>query len=419
MHLPVLWGYISFVAIPTFLWLLGALAVRRRPFPARLAAFVAGSDNRLSLSRLQAFAWTLVIFGSFAAAMLVHTHITSDTDIRTGQAAAAAQLAFEKTTSDLKIADTKLSKMESLLNDAKTAWAIADVTAQNSRALAAGSTGSDRDAALKKAASDQQNEATLSVTMAGYQSAYENALKERNDAQGKRNKAEIEAKSTSSDWVKIPAALLALAGIAIGSGVFSSLIAGVNSDAKTACITALKRLTPDDLKARFPDANSIAGCDALVIEGAEMGSAGRVRLGTQPAPILFWDKNGNNIAVDLSEIKKAPDGIVIETSNGKLAYSLSGPLHALALGLPAFKYDLADLFRDDKNPSIFSLMKFQMFGWTVIAIGIYTWIFLSNLSPEMSALPLVDPSIVILTGLSQSGYLAGKAISSVGQDPPK
>jgi hypothetical protein len=81
------------------------------------------------------------------------------------------------------------------------------------------------------------------------------------------------------------------------------------------------------------------------------------------------------------------------------------------LGLPKFVYDLADLFRDDKNPAIFSLMKFQMFGWTVVAIGIYSWIFLTNLSPHISALPTVDQSIVLLTGLSQAGYLAGKAIN--------
>ena len=57
-------------------------------------------------------------------------------------------------------------------------------------------------------------------------------------------------------------------------------------------------------------------------------------------------------------------------------------------------------------------MKFQMFGWTVIAVVIYSWIFLTNLTSHLSALPNVDKTVVILTGLSQSGYLASKAVGS-------
>ena len=59
------------------------------------------------------------------------------------------------------------------------------------------------------------------------------------------------------------------------------------------------------------------------------------------------------------------------------------------------------------------LMKFQMFGWTIIAIFIYSWLFLSNLGSETASLPLVPQSIVILTGLSQAGYLGGKGVSSI------
>jgi hypothetical protein len=60
-------------------------------------------------------------------------------------------------------------------------------------------------------------------------------------------------------------------------------------------------------------------------------------------------------------------------------------------------------------------MKFQMFGWTVVAVRFYVILFLSKLANDISQLPTVDPSIVILTGVSQAGYLAGKAASTVSK----
>jgi hypothetical protein len=64
-------------------------------------------------------------------------------------------------------------------------------------------------------------------------------------------------------------------------------------------------------------------------------------------------------------------------------------------------------------------MKFQMFGWTIIAIVIYVYLFLADLRPSLESLPVVPASIVILTGLSQSGYLTGKAVSSMGTTDKK
>lgn len=83
--------------------------------------------------------------------------------------------------------------------------------------------------------------------------------------------------------------------------------------------------------------------------------------------------------------------------------------------LSEFKYfyEFSDLFRDDKNPNNMDLMKFQMFGWTVVAIVIYSFLFLNDLRANIESLPLVPESIVILTGLSQAGYLAGKGISNI------
>src|SRR5713226_7476123 len=73
---PVTIGWIIFFGVPGTLWLLGAIVNRgQRSRAARVFAFMVGTDNRLSLSRLQAFLWTLVIFGSFAAAMAIHKDI--------------------------------------------------------------------------------------------------------------------------------------------------------------------------------------------------------------------------------------------------------------------------------------------------------------------------------------------------------
>src|SRR5216684_3450105 len=73
---PVTIGWIIFFGVPGTLWLLGAIVNRgQRSRAARVFAFMVGTDNRLSLSRLQAFLWSLVIFGSFASAMAIHKDI--------------------------------------------------------------------------------------------------------------------------------------------------------------------------------------------------------------------------------------------------------------------------------------------------------------------------------------------------------
>lgn len=54
-------------------------------------------------------------------------------------------------------------------------------------------------------------------------------------------------------------------------------------------------------------------------------------------------------------------------------------------------------------------MKYQMFVWTLIAIVIYTYVFLRNPSTTISTLPELGEKFVILMGLSQAGYLGGKA----------
>ncbi|MEI9970700.1 MAG: hypothetical protein WDO73_00875 [Ignavibacteriota bacterium] len=383
---------------------------------ARIFAFIAGGDNRLSLSRLQAFAWTLVIFGSFGAAMAVHNHIASGTVLETRQKTAAAKQAVDTDDAELKSADARLTKARQLLDEAKTSEAAAEVTASTSQSLA-NAASTDKDTLQKKALDDRLNYDKLHAQRTGLETSYQNTLAERKERQTARDLAEIRAGSSSSDWVQIPLELLALAGIAIGSGVFSSVISALNAEGKTACVTAIRARATADLTARFPQMNAPSGSRPLLIEGVDLTGPGRARMGSVLTPILFWSGDGTAVVVDSAPVKSLSD-LVVETAHGKLAYIVTGTLESPELGRSEFVYDLGDLFRDDKSPSTFSLMKFQMFGWTVVAIGIYSWLFLSNLDPSLSALPRVDPSVVILTGLSQSGYLVSKAVSNVGKTDP-
>jgi hypothetical protein len=449
MNLEPVWlGYLIFFLVPIVLWMIGVAVVKRPGFEARAFAFVAGSDNRLSLSRLQAFSWTLVIFGSFAAAMAIHTKIVPITaqerkdKVAVDKAAAAKAAQAEK---DAGIAKESAVKEA---DTAKKAAATADAEAEAAAKLAAAATVTDvqkADAAQKaKAKADLTAKAAALATVAAEKTA---AAKK---AAADRIAADKAANVTGDDWVSIPAGLLALAGIALGSGVFSSLISAVNSEDKTACITGLQS---QNLAVYLANINAQAQADAatiaadpnataqarneaaakaaaaaqaaaealtfapprfcLIINGLEMKKAGRVRFGNVPAHVRDWNDEGTQIIVDVPP--NARNTLVVDTANGKLCYKLNGNYQAFTLGEAVFYYEFADLFRDDKNPASFDLMKFQMFGWTIIAIVIYSYLFLGDLNDHISTLPMVPSSIVTLTGLSQAGYLTSKAASSVNK----
>jgi hypothetical protein len=212
--------------------------------------------------------------------------------------------------------------------------------------------------------------------------------------------------------------LLALAGIAIGSGVFSSLISGVNGDDKTASLSSISVVDKDDnFNKNYPNASTPKCAKYLLINGTLLGDDGKIRLGTTKwtktlANPLYWNPNGTQILVDLPP-DPTFDKLIVDTPNGKLTYKLEGTKPNYSLGPPKINYEFADLFRDDKNPQNLSLMKFQMFGWTAIAIFIYVYLFLGNLSASIATLPALDPNIAILTGISQAGYLGGKGVSNV------
>ncbi|MBI1761946.1 MAG: hypothetical protein HYR56_10970 [Acidobacteria bacterium] len=408
MGAPVILGKAAFFLVPLLLWAVAAFATKQKGLGVRAFAFIAGSDNRLSLAKLQALAWTLVIFGSFAAAMISHNPIASGGEAEQKQAVADADKATQK-------AEELKKEAEKALTAAKNARSeMADADEANKDAQKIIETAKDEEKTKAKTAADKAEEA---LKLKKKESEKKNqaetgAITAAKQAEQAAREANLKAKSYN--WVEIPAALLMLAGIAIGSGVFSSLISALNGEDKTARVTEVKSIMATEVKSKCSDAKPTSNENVLLLTGIDFGASGTAKLGRagngeEVVPSLCW--NSTNIVLDVNAAKL--DGLeclLLETSNGKLWYPLDKDLR---LGEQRSSYEFADLFRNDKNPSNLDLMKFQMFGWTVIAILIYSYLFLTDLRADMDSLPVVPQSIVILTGLSQAGYLTGKGVSNV------
>ncbi len=429
---PVTIGWIIFFGVPGTLWLLGAIVNRgQRSRAARVFAFMVGTDNRLSLSRLQAFLWSLVIFGSFASAMAIHKDIkpatTAEIDTATKKAKEAADTAAaKKTVYQSALAEAAATEAAgNAAHDAQVqAKAIADywaTAAAKENSLEVKNRMEQSKLKLQEAEAVSASK-SASVPEKGYAASV---------AQGLYTRAEDASKKAQEDvpdpaWVQIPATLLALAGIAIGSGVFSSLISAVGDEQQTASITAIKKVSfgaapnltplPQGKDVQPPDGHP----DSLLICGSNFGlTKGTVRLykggfAKELAPVIYW--HDDEIAIDLAN-GASYTKMTVDSPHGKLTCRLTGAHPNLQLGAQIVHYELVDLFRDDKNPDSLSLMKFQMFGWTVIALTIYIYLFLTHLSDHIQTLPTVDSSIAILTGVSQAGYLTGKGVSNLSSKP--
>lgn len=408
MGLDEKYGWLVFLLVFFVIWLIGALAPLRMHRKYPFWAYIAGSDNRLSLSRLQAFLWTLVIFSAFASAMAIHTKIIGNT-----KTVAEAKAYAESKENEAKAAEEKAKKFRE----------TADTAAKAAVEAAVAAVAKPGDAELKSKAEAAQAVSDNAATAA--KTASDEATATRL----------VAARATGYDWVEIPAALLALAGIAISSGVLSSFIAASNGEDKTACVTRFvvtdaidRSLIPQGVPVTTPPTPPTSANDpklflksllaastnpppqkfSMVIQGQDFGKKGRVRFNRQIAPIIFFDDD--LIAVDVPVNSKSP--LVIDTPNGKLCYKIGDNPSTFSLGEPTLDYEFVDLFRDDKNPDNLDLMKFQMFGWTLVALFIYIYLFITQLNKDMGALPTVPTAIVTLTGLSQTGYLAGKAVSN-------
>lgn len=419
-------GYVVFIAAPILLWVIVS-ALAKRGEPAKFLSLVSGHDGRLSLSRAQALAWTLVIFGSFCAAMSVHPSLRTRTDgdrkaaeqryndavtahkaaqQRSDQATAASTAAQQKATQaeeNHKAATQKLNQAKESL--AKTDPQKADLFAA-AKKIVDDATKVDKDAAdAEKTLADANAAATREKTAA------ENAEK---TAEGKEREAKDAWRATK--WVVIPVELLALAGISLAAGVFASVISASGDKGIDPVVTDISIVDP---ATRKPPSGIPNATRWLQITGTGFGDKekkGSVRLNNIAARVLYW--TDTDIGIDLpprADYKR----LTVDSPNGKLAHVLTKAAvankaqSALELGERQVDYEWSDLVRDDESPMKLSLMKVQMFGWTIVALIFYVTIFLKNLGAAMDALPVVDATVVTLTGLSQSGYLAGKGASTM------
>lgn len=340
--------------VPLALWILFALLTRdwRRK---RFFGLIAGADNRLSLSRLQAFAWTMVIFGTFAAATGRHGLRKSDKAKAVYEAALATEQARK--------ADVDAATLDEAKAKASVAWKAAE--------------------------------------------------KARDDAKSQYDR---------SLWVRIPPELLLLAGISLGTGVFASMIRSGGDGPPSVYRITVKESDADSPLSHNPQSAAPLGKYWLLIEGNRFGTDGDVRLDGRGTRRLFWDAAGTSIAVDISGDRRYRT-LILDTRNGKLTFDLSYANQSslptsLQLGRERDSYELADLVRDDVNPRNLSLTKFQMFGWTLIAVVLYLMLFYTLLSADIEALPVLDGTLVALTGVSQLGYLGGKLASNGAAPPP-
>ena len=543
-------GILLFFVVPVLLWAAFIFAIKFSGTRVRPFGLLIGSDNRLSLSRAQALAWTLVIFGSWICATVIHRKINADhaptdkaaadsskavaqkavTDAKAKQQVAADQASKAARERDhfakkedagatvydaaLKAADREITAAKQAVADATVEWTareteLKSAPADKKKEIARDDAKTKLDQAMARQKSAEDSGKSIDEGRAKAQAALEasasNSKRDKEDAEADLQIAESTLQGlTDYDWVQIPAALLALAAIAIGSGVFSSLIAAVNSEESSASIAGIqsadlnvylqaRREQPDlkqsvvktilDRTRQIPDVDAAtkaataarnqadldqtaatnarkaadaAPADAalqdrakeaeataqkskaaaqaavqtrdeaelrakgvpsvLVISGAGMKKAGTVRFKRTFATIREWSDDGTVVIADIPA--KAAGPLVVDTGNGKLSYGLEGQTAKFSLGQPAFQFDASDFFREDKNPAHFDLMKFQMFGWTAIAILVYGWLFLTDLNDHIASLPTVDQTIVMLTGLSQAGYLTAKGISNVNKPDP-
>ncbi len=358
-------GWVVFFAAPLVLWILVAW-LSKKGEDAKLLSIVAGHDGRLSLSRLQAGLWTMLIFASYSAAMAVHPAIK----IVSAEQKDAAQKAYEATVTVQKTAEQALDQANLLL---------AQKTAQ-----AAGLTGDPA-----KVAND-----AIRLQQNAVNSAKDDLSKKKSNSEAKLRDWR------QTKWIVIPAELLALAGISLASGVFASVISATNDAGTPPAVNAAA-------------VAKAAGDLLLTVTGTGFDTTGSLRLNNTPVKTTKWSDVSITASIQNVATYKR---LTVDTSNGKVTYQLkygmAGDVSTLTLGESELDYEWSDLFRDDTSPATMSLTKVQMFGWTVIGLVFYAVIFLRNFSGSIDSLPIVDSSIVLLTGLSQSGYLGGKAAAN-------
>jgi hypothetical protein len=386
-----------------------------------ILAIIAGHDGRLSISRLQAFMWTMAIFGTYAAATAVHPTIRPASEsAKAGARAALSKAQDYNSASAAAVADARRDLVKASNLARLAAQAAEQAEAKFTLEVDAAKKESFRQAAITARALARDlvitvDTATLTLRFA--QEAAADAARDLNTAM---------QSSRAHQWVEIPATLLALAGISLSSGVFASLISAAAAKRIREGDPAAEEVTvqvPTALNAFAAEASgSTLRGNWLLIRGHSFGRTGVVRVDGAIAQVLFWTPSA--IGVQLREGQPIRR-LVIDSPNGKTANDVdasigrtvtdqgaAGPRN-LAIGERRKVFEFRDLFVDDSSPDNLSLMKFQMFGWTLVAVTIYLFIFFGSFGPTLDRLPEVDSTLVLLTGLSQAGYLGERTATTL------
>jgi hypothetical protein len=348
------YSWLLFTVTFAILWLIGITAAKYLGKKS-LVYFIGGDDDRLSLAKFQVFIWTFVIMSSYVAAMFIYIPQPDPEDLTKilQWVTIPAQILMLM---GISISGTVLSSVISAVKDeARTAFVreIKYDEANSEIKITGGNFGSVKGAVrihLKNEESDKKWE--LSIKEDGWK----------------------------DDEI---------------------------------VVLAEKRVSKILENVKFKAKNKEAGIEAAVL-GKAMTDSAKDEI---KAKILAGNYAGEKTSEQLSEIKNQTDKLfekaierdvlIVDTKNGKAAYYLIVEPE-IRLGRPTIYYEFVDFFRDDLNPSVLSILKYQLFGWTLVAVVLYIYKFL-QLDHASTSLPEISPTVVILTGVSTAGYLAGKS----------
>lgn len=104
----------------------------------------------------------------------------------------------------------------------------------------------------------------------------------------------------------------------------------------------------------------------------------------------------------------------INASSTVISYGVSSPKYRLKAKAPDKEpQPLSTMLQENGQ---FSITRFQMFSWTIVALLIFLstfFVLMANLPSDLTKLDLPDVSstLVALTGISQGAYLTGKGLS--------
>jgi len=232
-----------------------------------------------------------------------------------------------------------------------------------------------------------------------------------------------------------PAALLALAGLSIGTGIFSSLISNAQDADKNPCVTSME-VAPWDFFLRADDSRPRSGAQHEVALCENSGARSRQEWirSDSAASMPMCSSGARTETPSLSSCRdpprraplrpeaKLPSPPRLTPSTHPTASAFTASLRTSSSERRGGRMTGSTCSATIETRADLALTKFQMFGWTIVGVLIYLiafWrVITSNDAPYMTSLPDIDGSLVTLMGISQAAYLTGKAVAGVNAAQP-